>query len=81
MAVLYEELGAPVVPVACNVGVFWPRRRIYRQPGLAVIEFLPTVEPGLAKRAFLEEIQREVEGHSNRLMAEAGFAIPDLREG
>ncbi|MCB1398125.1 MAG: 1-acyl-sn-glycerol-3-phosphate acyltransferase [Rhodobacter sp.] len=81
VAVLYEELGAPVVPVACNVGVFWPRRRIYRQPGLAVIEFLPTVEPGLAKRAFLEEIQREVEGHSNRLMAEAGFAIPDLREG
>lgn len=81
VAVLYEELGAPVVPVACNVGVFWPRRRIYRQPGLAVIEFLPTVEPGLAKRAFLEEIQREVEGNSNRLMAEAGFAIPDLREG
>ncbi|MEZ5751393.1 MAG: lysophospholipid acyltransferase family protein [Paracoccaceae bacterium] len=75
VAVLYEELGSPVVPVACNVGVFWPRRRIYRAPGLAVIEFLPTIQPGLPKREFLDTVQQAVETRSNELMAEAGFHL------
>lgn len=77
VGVLYAELNNPVVPVACNVGVFWPRRRIYRQPGLAVIEFLPTVEPGKPMRDFLGEIEEAIEGRSNALMAEAGFAVAD----
>ena len=76
VGVLYEQLGAPVIPVACNVGVFWPRRRIYRAPGLAVVEFLPAIEPGLGTRAFMERVEAAVEGESNRLMAEAGFVMP-----
>ncbi|MCB1406040.1 MAG: 1-acyl-sn-glycerol-3-phosphate acyltransferase, partial [Rhodobacteraceae bacterium] len=60
----------------CNVGVFWPRQRVYREPGLAVIEFLPMLEPGLEKRAFLSQIEEIVETRSNALMAEAGFQVP-----
>jgi 1-acyl-sn-glycerol-3-phosphate acyltransferase len=76
VSVLYQELNRPVVPVACNVGVFWPRQRVYREPGLAVIEFLPMLEPGLEKRAFLSQIEEIVETRSNALMAEAGFQVP-----
>jgi len=74
VGVLYQEMGAPVVPVACNVGVFWPRRRLYRAPGLAVIEFLPAIQPGLPLRDFLSEVEQAVETRSDALMAEAGFA-------
>lgn len=74
VGVLYQEMGAPVVPVACNVGVFWPRRRLYRAPGLAVIEFLPAIQPGLPLRDFLSEVEQAVESRSDALMAEAGFA-------
>lgn len=73
VAVLYQELGAPVHPVACNVGVFWPRHAVYRKPGLAVIEFLPAIAPGKPMRTFLGEVEEVVESHSDALMAEAGF--------
>jgi len=75
VAVLYEILNEPVVPTAANVGVFWPRQRIYRDPGLAVIEFLPIIDAGLPKREFLESVERAVELRSNELMADAGFIV------
>ncbi len=77
-AVLYEELGQPCVPVATNVGVFWPRKGIMRRPGLAVIEFLPRIEPGMDRDAFLERLEREVETASDALMREAGFDVDGL---
>jgi 1-acyl-sn-glycerol-3-phosphate acyltransferase len=70
---LYEQLGQPCVPVATNVGVFWPKRGILRKPGLAVVEFLDPIAPGLPVSEFMAKLESEVETHSNRLMAEAGF--------
>ncbi len=72
-AVLYAETGQTCVPAATNVGVFWPRIGIYRKPGLAVVEFLDPVTPGLDKDTFLETLESVVEARSNELMAEAGF--------
>lgn len=74
--VLYQELGQGCAPVAVNVGVFWPRRSMLRLPGLAVVEFLPLIPPGLETSTFMTRLEAEVEGASNRLMAEAGFAVP-----
>ncbi|WP_172298719.1 1-acyl-sn-glycerol-3-phosphate acyltransferase [Pseudoruegeria sp. HB172150] len=72
-AVLYRELGQDCVPAATNVGVFWPRRGIYRKPGLAVLEFLPRMAAGMEQEAFRAELEARVEAASDRLMAEAGF--------
>ena len=79
-AVLYAETGQACVPVATNVGVFWPRMGVFRKPGLAVIEFLPPIAPGLDKTAFLRQLQQVVEQQSNKLMVEAGFDqnLPDV---
>lgn len=74
--VLYRELGQDCVPVATNIGVFWPKRAIMRKPGLAVVEFLPAIAPGLELNEFMQRIETQIEGHSNRLMEEAGFALP-----
>lgn len=70
---LYEQLAQPCHPVATNVGVFWPKRGILRKPGLAVVEFLPPVPPGLRVADFMARLETEVEENSNRLMREAGF--------
>lgn len=71
--VLYEQLGQECVPAATNVGVFWPRKGIYRKPGLAVVEFLPGIPAGLDRDSFMARLEHEIEGASNRLMREAGF--------
>lgn len=79
--VLYTETGQPCVPAATNVGVFWPRHGILRKPGLAVVEFLDPIEPGLEMEAFMERMEGDVETASNRLMAEAGFHVEDRSDG
>ncbi len=71
--VLYEQLGQTCVPVATNVGVMWPRTGIFRKPGLAVVEFLEPMPPGLEQAEFLAELETRVEARSNELMREAGF--------
>jgi len=73
---LYEQLGQPCVPVATNVGLFWPRKGIWRKPGLAVVEFLDPIPPGLGREAFTARLEELVEARSDALMSEAGFTPP-----
>jgi 1-acyl-sn-glycerol-3-phosphate acyltransferase len=78
---LYKETSQPVVPAATNVGVFWKRHGIMRHPGLAVVEFLPAIEPGLATDAFMSQLEDVIETRSNALMQEAGFTgLSDERD-
>jgi 1-acyl-sn-glycerol-3-phosphate acyltransferase len=72
-SVLYTQLGQDCVPAATNVGVFWPRRGLMRKPGLAVVEFLPRIPPGLPGPQFMAELEGRIETATNALMAEAGF--------
>lgn len=72
-AVLYEGLGFPCIPVATNAGVFWPRTGILRKPGLAIVNFLDPIEPGVGRNAFLSRLEDVIETRSNILMQEVGF--------
>ena len=73
---LYAEGGLTCVPAATNVGVFWPRSAITRKPGLAVVEFLPEIPPGLPVEIFMDRLSETVETASETLMAEAGWRRP-----
>ncbi|EAQ04402.1 acyltransferase family protein [Pseudooceanicola batsensis HTCC2597] len=75
-AVIYETTGQTCVPAATNVGLFWPRHGILRKPGLAVVEFLEPLPPGLERHEFLRRLETEIELASNRLMQESGYAEP-----
>lgn len=71
VAMLYD-IGAPLVPVALNSGLYWRRRSFLRKPGRIVIEFLPAVPAGLDRRTFLARLSDEIETATTRLIAEAG---------
>ena len=73
---LYAQLGQTCVPAATNVGVFWPKRGILRRPGLAVIEFLPAIAPGMPVPDFMRQIETTIEAASLRLMQDAGWRAP-----
>ncbi|MEM8592067.1 MAG: lysophospholipid acyltransferase family protein [Pseudomonadota bacterium] len=70
---LYRELGQPCHPAATNAGVFWPRKGIMRNPGLAVVEFLDPIQPGRDQDSFMEELETRIEERSEALLDEAGF--------
>lgn len=70
-AALYHQLGQDCLPVAANVGLFWPKHGILRRPGTAVVEFLPAIPPGLDTAEFMRRLEDQVEAASDRLMAEA----------
>lgn len=71
---LYTALGVPVVPVAHVAGLFWPRRRFMRYPGVIRARFLPPIEPGLSREAFQERLVRETESACDALLEDAANA-------
>lgn len=73
IGLIYDQLGQPCAPVATNIGLFWPKRGILRKPGVAVVEFLPLIPPGLPLQQVMQQLETQIETASDRLMAEAGF--------
>lgn len=71
---LYRELKCPVLPVALNSGLFWPRRTFKRYPGTVVIDILPPIPPGLPGDAFFPRLRDTMEEASDRLIVEAANA-------
>jgi 1-acyl-sn-glycerol-3-phosphate acyltransferase len=78
VAAIYNDSGAPCVPVALNSGLFWARRSFLRRPGTVVVEYLDPIQPGLDKQAFLATLQDRLETASNRLIDEAVARDPSL---
>lgn len=70
-AALYGHLKVPVVPVALNTGLFWPRRTFRRYPGTMVIEYLEPIPPGLPRAEFQALLTERIESATRRLEAEA----------
>ena len=58
---MYLELNCPVVPVALSSGLFWPRRKFVRYPGILRARLLEPIEPGLSGEEFAAELERRIE--------------------
>jgi 1-acyl-sn-glycerol-3-phosphate acyltransferase len=69
---LYSALKLPVVPMAVNSGLFWPRKAFLKRPGTIRVELLAPIPPGLGRHEFLERLESRLEGASERLVVEAG---------
>lgn len=78
VAALHSALDAPVVPVALNSGLYWPRRSLNLRAGVITIEFLPALPPDLPRRAFVSALEEAIETASERLLdAAQSEAIPE----
>lgn len=71
VSALYMQSGTPVVPVALNSGMFWPRRKFLKRPGTIVVQILPPIEPGLDRRSFERVLRERIEPATRKLEAEA----------
>lgn len=68
---IYSELGVPVVPVAHVAGLYWPRRKFLRFPGVIRARFLPPIPPGLDKEEFHARLIAETEAACDEFLVEA----------
>lgn len=71
MMKLYEALNIPIVPVAINAGVFWPRNSFWKRPGTITVQILPPIPPGRPNDEVFKEVQQIVEENSDHLSLEA----------
>ncbi len=58
---LYESTGLPVVPVALNSGLVWPRNSWLKYPGTVDIHFLEPIQPGLTRKQFMVKLEQRIE--------------------
>jgi 1-acyl-sn-glycerol-3-phosphate acyltransferase len=68
---MYRDFDMPVVPLATNLGLFWPQEAFRKNPGTATLEFLDPIPTGLGKEEFLARLEAAVEGKTAELVAEA----------
>ncbi|PZO77649.1 MAG: 1-acyl-sn-glycerol-3-phosphate acyltransferase [Mesorhizobium amorphae] len=70
IAELYGQLQLPVVPVAHQAGLFWPRRKFLRHPGTIRARFLPPIPAGLPKEEFMRRLVAETEAACDQALIE-----------
>lgn len=70
VAALYNQLQISVVPIALNSGLCWGRKAFLKKPGIVSIEFLPQIDAGLERKAFMTALKGQVETASAKLRDE-----------
>jgi len=68
---LYDALNVPLVPLALNSGLYWPRKSFMRYPGTIIVELLPPIPAGLPRAEVRRKLEVAIEQASWQLIADA----------
>jgi 1-acyl-sn-glycerol-3-phosphate acyltransferase len=68
---LYDALDVPLVPLALNSGLYWPRKSLVRYPGTIIVEILPPVPTGEPRAEVRRKVEAAIEQAAWRLIGEA----------
>lgn len=71
VALLYQHLNLPVVPIATNTGLFWRKSSFLRYPGTVIFEFMEPIPCGLSKQEFMTELEHRIETKCKELNEES----------
>jgi 1-acyl-sn-glycerol-3-phosphate acyltransferase len=65
---LYRRLNLPVVPVALDSGIVWPRRSFIKRPGVITVRFGAPVPPGLPRAELELQVHAEINALERRAL-------------
>ncbi|MCK5284816.1 MAG: 1-acyl-sn-glycerol-3-phosphate acyltransferase [Alphaproteobacteria bacterium] len=71
IARIQDTTNLPIIPLALNSGIFWPRSGWLKSSGTIIFEFLSPIEPGKSRKDLMSELEKKIENESSRLMNEA----------
>ena len=66
---IYKALDLPVVPVALNSGVFWPKQSFTKRAGTIRLEIIEAIAPGLERKEFMDLLELQIEQTSKNLLS------------
>jgi 1-acyl-sn-glycerol-3-phosphate acyltransferase len=65
---VYERYNIPILPVAMNSGLFWPRQGFWLKGGTVTFKILPPIPSGLPSDEAHQKMQDVVESESLKLL-------------
>jgi 1-acyl-sn-glycerol-3-phosphate acyltransferase len=71
VARIQEATHLPIIPMAMNAGMFWPRAGWLKSSGCVTFEFLPPIPHGLERAKLLKTLETQIEEKSQELMRQA----------
>lgn len=78
---IQEATGLPIIPLAMNSGVFYPKGKWIKKPGCVVFEFLPAILAGGEPSATLKQIENVTEEKSAALRDEGRQSLEKRKKG
>lgn len=69
VAALAKFLKCPIVPIAVNSGLYWPRNAFTKQSGTITMVMLEAIPAGLKTDALVETLQSQIEAESHALLS------------
>ncbi len=72
---LYSQCNIPVIPVAHNAGLFWPKNSFLKYPNrhkskTVTIEIMDEIPIGLDKKTFMNKLEKSIEDKTRKLIRE-----------
>ena len=72
---LYSQCNIPVIPVAHNAGLFWPKNSFLKYPNkhntkTVTIEIMDEIPIGLDKKTFMDKLEKSIEDKTRKLIIE-----------
>ncbi len=78
IARMQEFSGLPIVPMALNTGLYWPRNSMMKRPGKVIFQFYPPIPAGKPADIVMKELEQIIETGSADLNAESRALYPHL---
>jgi 1-acyl-sn-glycerol-3-phosphate acyltransferase len=70
VARIYEAVNLPIVPLALNTGLYWPRSGWLKSSGTVIFKFLKPIEPGMERARLMKALEEQIETESLSLANE-----------
>ena len=68
IAAIYNKFRTiPIIPIAVNSGLYWPKNSWNKFPGTIKVQILKPINPSLKKEEFLTNLKNDIEQASNKL--------------
>ncbi len=73
IARIQKATGLPIIPMATNSGVFYPKGKWCKKSGRVIFEFMPAIKPSnkLGSSSLLKQLEQTIEKKSSELVKEA----------